>query len=127
MKSEKLIILIVDESILFINRMIRILQDLNNVQIILQASSYSEAIELIEEIQPDLILMDIFLKDNEKTGITLLKEIRANYSSIEVAVITNYADDFYRDNCKHLGAHHFFDKSNEFDLIPKMIQDKVLP
>ena len=127
MKNEKLIILIVDESLLFIDRMIRILQDLDNVQIILQANSHSDAIELIKEIQPDIVLMDIFLRDNEKTGINLLKEIRANYPSIEVAVITNYADGFYRENCKHLGAHHFFDKTNEFDLIPKMIQDKVMP
>jgi DNA-binding NarL/FixJ family response regulator len=126
-KNEKLIILIVDESILFIDRMIRILQDLDNVQIILQANTHSEAIELIHEIQPDIVLMDIFLKDNEKTGINLLKEIRRNYPSIQVAVITNYADGFYRENCKELGAHHFFDKSNEFDMIPKMIQDKVLP
>ena len=107
--------------------MIRILQDLNNVQIILQANSHSDAIELIEEIQPDIVLMDIFLRDNEKTGINLLREIRANYPTIEVAVITNYADGYYRENCKDLGAHHFFDKSNEFDLIPKMIQDKVMP
>jgi DNA-binding NarL/FixJ family response regulator len=120
--NEKLVVLIVDESVLIIERMIGMLEELENIQIILQAGSYAEAMEIIQELEPDVVLLDIYLPD--KTGMELLKVIREKYQTIEVAVITNYASENYRNICKKLGAHHFFDKSKDFDMIPKMIFDK---
>jgi DNA-binding NarL/FixJ family response regulator len=120
--KEKLVVLIVDESVLITERLIGILEELENIQIILQAGSYGEAMEIIRELEPDVVLLDIYLPD--KTGIELLKLVREEYPCIETAVITNYSNENYRNICKKLGAHHFFDKSKDFDLIPKMIMDK---
>lgn len=111
-----------DESVLITERLIGILEELENIQIILQAASYGEAIDIIREVEPDVVLLDIYLPD--RTGLELLKLIREQYPSIETAVITNNSTENYRNICKKLGAHHFFDKSKDFDLIPKMILDK---
>jgi DNA-binding NarL/FixJ family response regulator len=117
--EEKLVVLLVDDSVLIMDKMIGVLQEVENIRIVFQANSYSEAVRIIEETEPDIILMDIFL--GEKINFDLLKFLREKYPSARTAIITNYAGKHYRDICEKLGAHHFFDKSNDFDLIPKMI------
>ena len=117
--DERLVILIVDDSAIVIEKMIGILQDLENIRIVFQAANFAEAITIIRETEPDLVIMDIFLQDN--IGIDLLKFMQGKYDGIEIVVLTNHVGDHYRDICKKLGAHHFFDKSVDFDLIPKMI------
>jgi DNA-binding NarL/FixJ family response regulator len=121
--DERLVILIVDDSELIIEKMIGMLQDLDNIRIIFQAASYAEAFTIVTEVEPDIVLMDIVLHD--KTGADLLKFIQEKYQgSIETVVLTNHVGQHYRDICNRLGANHFLDKSNDFDLIPKMIRDK---
>lgn len=120
--DEMLIVLIVDDSELVMEKMICMLKELSNIKIVFQASSYAEAIIIIEEAEPDIVLMDIFL--GNKVGMDLLKFLQAKYPSIEIGIISNHAGPHYRDICKKLGAHHFFDKSNDFELIPKMIGNR---
>ena len=119
MNDDKLIILIVDDSALIIEKMIGILHDLDHIRIVFQASSYAEAVTIIREMEPDIVVMDIFLQNH--IGIDLLKFIQEKYEEIEVIVLTNHVGQHYRDTCKKLGAHHFLDKSVDFDMIPKMI------
>jgi hypothetical protein len=41
-------------------------------------------------------------------------------------MITNHADEYYRIQCKKLGAKYFLDKSSEFGLVPEIISNKSL-
>lgn len=59
MKNEKKVILTVDHSLLVQERMIPILEDLPNVQFVLHAGNYREAVGLLGNLKPDLLLMDI--------------------------------------------------------------------
>jgi DNA-binding NarL/FixJ family response regulator len=122
--KDKLVVLVVDDSVLIMDKMIAIMQEIENIRIVFQASSYTQALTIVEEAQPDIVLMDIFL--GEKTGIELLKCIKGNYPSIKIIIITNHSGQHYRNICKKLGAHYFLDKSNDFDLIPKIISGKNL-
>ncbi len=69
--EEKLVVLLVDASVLIMDKMIGVLQEVENIRIVFQANSYSEAVRIIEETEPDIILMDIFLGD--KINFDLLK------------------------------------------------------
>lgn len=42
------------------------------------AANFNDAIEILNEVKPDIILLDINLK-GEKDGIDLAEEINANY------------------------------------------------
>jgi len=119
MKDGKKIVLIVDDSILILERMISMLAEIGNIQFIVHARSYNEAIELLEGVTPDLALLDIHLPG--KNGIELLRTIKEKYRDVIVFMITNYANDYYRNQCKILGADYFFDKSKDFNLIPEFI------
>ena len=115
MSSKKKIVLIVDDSILILERMIPMLEEMSNIQFVVHAGSYSEAIELLQGITPDVVLLDIHLPD--KSGIELLRTIKEKYQEITIFMITNHANDYYRTLCNTLGADNFFDKSKDFSLI----------
>ena len=119
MKKDKLLILIVDDNMRFVQRIISMLEELNNIGYINVAKDYNEAIKYLEEERPDLVLLDINLPG--KSGIELLRKIKEAGNKSQVIMISNHADDYYRQQCHDLGAKYFLDKSNEFGQVPEII------
>jgi DNA-binding NarL/FixJ family response regulator len=124
MKNEKKIVLVVDDSVLILERMIPMLEEIAAVQYVMHAGSYEEAVELLKEVTPDVALLDVQLPD--KSGIELLRTIKANHREVTVCMVSNQANEYYRDICKKLGADHFFDKSKDFYLIPEAISAEAV-
>jgi len=118
--KRKLVVLIVDDNMNFVDRMIGLLDETDNIGYINVASNYDEASRLLATDSPDVVLLDINLPG--KNGIELLKSIKQNNHSCEVIMITNHADEYYRQQCQELGARHFLDKSNDFGLVPGIIR-----
>jgi len=112
-------VLIVDDSIIILERMIPMLEEMENVQVVAHAGSYSEAVELIDGLRPDMVLLDINLPD--KSGIEVLKKIKEINEEIIVLMITNHPSDYYRELCKKMGARFFFDKSIDLEIISEII------
>jgi two-component system chemotaxis response regulator CheY len=112
-------ILIVDDNMNFVDRMIGLLQESGNNGNITVAGNYEEARKILSSEKPDVVLLDINLPG--KNGIELLKQIRLHNQPCEVIMITNHADEYYRQQCKELGAKHFLDKSNDFAIVPSLI------
>ena|ERR1700730_7006282 len=124
MKKEELVVLIVDDSPLIAERLTRILKGLKNVKQILHAGSFTDAMNILSVLKPDLMLLDINLPD--KSGIELLRTISINKWKLMVIMFTNHSSDYYRDLCKSLGAYYFFDKTNEFEKIQDFIRQVQL-
>jgi CheY-like chemotaxis protein len=120
MKRKKTL-LIVEDSMIVVDRLIPMLESLENIAFVIHAGSYEEAIEMLAAIRPDFILLDIQLPD--KSGIELLKEIREKDQEMIVIMISNHATPEYGNLCKRLGAQHFFDKSKDFELISDVIEE----
>lgn len=116
-------ILIVDDNLNFVDRMIGLLEEIKMISNIIIASDYEEARKILLQERPAVALLDINLPG--KNGIELLKLIRMNDSDCEVIMITNHADDYYRQQCFDLGAKHFLDKSNDFAQVPGIISHYI--
>src|ERR1041385_6650800 len=115
MKNTGKVVLVVEDSLLIIERILRLLNETKNIKMVIHAANYSESLKMINEISADIILLDLNLPD--KSGIELLKEIKCNQPQIKVIVLTNHASNNYRDICTRFGADYFFDKSSDFDKI----------
>lgn len=59
---------------------------IEHYNVVATASSGSQALQLLKVIQPQLLLLDVFLPD--MNGIELLREIRKEYRGIDVIMIT---------------------------------------
>ena len=116
---EQKAILIVDDSILIIERVTEILKDLETVSSITQVHSYSEASVALEYVRPDVVLLDINLPD--RNGIELLRYLKKTYPGITVIMFSNQGNEYYRDLCQKIGADFFVDKSRGFELLPGII------
>ena len=112
-------VLIVDDSPIIIERLKSMLTGVENVGTVIYASTYSRAILLLAENNPDIAVLDINLPD--KNGIEILRYIKKNHVAITVIMLTNQAADYYRNLCKLLGAEYFLDKSTEFEKVPAII------
>lgn len=108
-------IVIVDDSAIIRGRLISMLSADNSVRIIGTTGIKEEAVNMIFERRPDLVILDLKLYNG--SGICVLEKIKKELPEIKVAVLTNYAEQQFMDKCFELGADYFFDKSKEFEKI----------
>ncbi|HMU09665.1 MAG TPA: response regulator [Ferruginibacter sp.] len=114
-------LLIVDDSILIVQRLTGLLKEAKVSRKVFTAENYNEAVKIIDENKPAIVLLDIQLPG--KNGIDLLRWINQEYPAIKVVMITNQVSEYYQRLCKEIGAVGFVDKSKDFDLIPKLIRE----
>jgi DNA-binding NarL/FixJ family response regulator len=114
-------VLIVDDSKIVCDGLQQMLINIADVEIVGQAHNAEDAIASILELKPDVVILDIRLPG--KSGIDVLKDIRAKKLPIRVIMLTNYPYPQYRKKCESLGADYFFDKVAEIEMIPKVIAE----
>lgn len=114
-------LLIVDDNVNFISRMIGLLEKIVSASEIGVANNYNEAISFLEDVVPDIVLLDINMPG--KNGMELLKMIRKKYKQTQVIMLTNHTEEYYKKQCLELGANKFLDKSNDFLLVPGIIRN----
>jgi DNA-binding NarL/FixJ family response regulator len=74
---------------------------------------------MLSQYKPHLALLDINLPG--KSGIELLKYIKVNFPETIVIMVTNQNGDFYRNHSMQLGAHHYIDKSKDFEKLNGLV------
>lgn len=74
----------------------------------------SEAFELYDRLHPDLVLMDVEMKDVD--GITATREIVKVYPKAKIVIVTSYDHEQMRQAAKHAGASGFIGKENLFEI-----------
>lgn len=116
-------LLIVDDSPIIIERLLESLKDHETVTKILTAEGYDQAVEIMKNRVPDIMLLDIHLAG--QSGIDLLKLIVTDYPQVEVVMFSNLLDENYIKSCAKIGAKYFVDKSKEFELVPQLL-NKIL-
>lgn len=88
------------------------LSDFHDVRIVGYAADEAGAIEQINLLLPDVVILDLNLLSG--SGIAVLKNVKKRHAGIKVMVLTNCTDEFYVDACKRANADYFFDKSFQF-------------
>lgn len=83
-------ILIIEDEIILATDLMELIQHLGFETAV--AYQYSDAIDVAKVFRPDLILCDINLNEN-KNGIDLVKDLRANSYDFEVIYLTAYSSE----------------------------------
>lgn len=89
MKKTK--ILLVDDHAIVRLGLITLLNDQADMEVVGEASSASEAIRAVENLQPDVVLMDIRLPG--EGGIEATRQITSQFPQSHVVMLTSFADD----------------------------------
>ena len=114
-------IVIADDSLLLRERIKEMLLTFKNVEIVGEAENGLQALNLILDVNPDLVILDIRMP--EMNGIEVLKKVRENGILSKVCMLTNYPYKQYRDRCLLDGANYFFDKNLAIEELKQLIAD----
>lgn len=117
--KNQLSILIVDDNLQFINRIISLIEDIHISNEIHIATGFNDALEQLEQFHQDIVLLDINMPG--KSGIDVLRYVRQYHPDMEVIMLTNHTDEVYREQCAALGARYFLDKSNDYMQVPEIL------
>ena len=104
--NKKIRILIVDDSLSFRMGMRALLEIQPDMQEVGMAPSGHKALELVEELQPNLVLMDAQMPD--MTGIEVTQKIKSRWPNVKVILMTMFSD--FRTKAIEAGADTFLTK-----------------
>ncbi len=108
-------VFIADDSSIIRERLNALFSDLPGVEVIGEAGDAEEALEGIQELNPDVVILDIRMPVGN--GISVLEKIKRTESPPVIIMLTNDPYPQYRKKCADLGADYFFDKSTEFEKV----------
>ncbi|MHA1294884.1 MAG: response regulator [Promethearchaeota archaeon] len=116
-------VFIADDSEILRSRLIEMLSEFEEIDIVGQTGYAQEAIESIKDLIPDVVILDIRLPDGN--GINVLEMIKKRNISTKVIIFTNYPYFQYRKRCLDAGAEYFFYKANEFEKLIEALKELI--
>jgi DNA-binding NarL/FixJ family response regulator len=116
-------VLIIESSVLISGRIKNLLVEKGQEMTIYQSIGYKKAILLLDEIEPDVVLLDMYMPGN--MSINLLKNIKENKTNIIIMALVNREDHDMQLKCRSVGADLVLDKYHEFEEIPGLIESKA--
>ncbi|MBI5473867.1 MAG: response regulator [Ignavibacteriae bacterium] len=106
-------VFIADDSVIFRKVLTSSIAECRGAEVVGEAENASDAVEAINRLRPDLVILDIRLKAG--TGIDILHSIKKNETGMpKTIVLTNFPYDQYRRVTISLGADYFFHKATQF-------------
>ena len=83
--------LIVDDHEVVRQGLVSLLERREHFQVVAEAGTAAEAVEMARKFEPDIIVMDVRLPDG--SGIEACREIRAEFPRTRVVILTSYPDE----------------------------------
>ncbi len=103
-------ILVVDDDPLVTMSIKTILEAKGNIKVLATGDSGERAIELFKEYSPDLLLMDIRMK--EMTGLDAAEEILNDFPKAKILFLTTFSDDEYIIKALEMGVKGYILKQD---------------
>ena len=84
-----------------------------------EAESANQALAMIPQVHPDLVLVDISLPG--MSGIELVKQLKLNAPTLPTLVISGHTDVLYAKNALQAGAKGYLDKAGLAEVLVEAI------
>ena len=111
-------ILLVDDHALFSKSLEIALSDYSEIETFKSIHDISLLDKFIEEDAPDILLMDINLKNiTSEDGLELAKQILHGHPEQKIVILSGYDLPVYRNEAKKIGAKGFINKNTEPEML----------
>lgn len=91
-----------------------------DIDVVGEAATGREAIDLVDELQPDVVLLDIRMPDVD--GLQALAEIKTTHPTTSVIMLTTYYNPKYLARSVELGAAGYLSKELDPERIPRAVR-----
>jgi len=113
-------LLIVDDHPAFRRGLELMLSDVDDIEVVAQAASGEEAVELAVQATPDVVLMDLRMPGLD--GIECTRRLKRLHSSLSVVVLTMFEDDASVFAAMRAGARGYVLKGADQDEIERAVR-----
>jgi len=103
-------ILLADDHILFRQGMKRIIDEMPGTNVVGEANDGQEAVELVKELLPDLVILDISMP--KLSGLEACREIRHLFPDVKILVLTMHKDREFLLHAISAGAQGYLLKED---------------
>lgn len=122
-------IVLVEDTVVLRESVKTILGEIPDLVVCGEYESVREAIEGIDRIGPDVVVLDIGLKTGN--GLDVLRYLNKVHPHCRVIVFSNRVDRYYREEALLWGASHVFNKFTEseqlFDAVAAIVVSRPHP
>ncbi|MFB3787486.1 MAG: response regulator [bacterium] len=108
-------ILVVDDHPIVRRGFLQLINQETDLEVCGEAETMNEAYTLIGRLRPNLIILDISLKDGN--GLDLLKRIPADFPGLPVLVVSMHDEALYAERVIRLGARGYVMKEEAEDTV----------
>lgn len=120
MDNERIRIVIADDHAIFRDGLRRLLATQDDLQVIAEASDGKEAISLVAELKPDVLLLDLAMP--RVPGIEVLRELGRQEVAVRTILLTAAIQPFAVTTALQLGARGIVLKASPPELLLKSIR-----
>jgi two-component system NarL family response regulator len=106
-------VLLVDDHELMRQGLRSILERESDVEVVGEAESGRAAVELARSLEPDVVVMDVAMKDSN--GIEATRQLRSALPNLKVIALSSHSDSRYVNAMLDAGACGYVLKANAFD------------
>lgn len=136
--KRKITVIIADDQTLFREGIKDLIDNLNNIEVVAEASDGREALRLVKKLRPNVILLDIKLPHMD--GIEAARQIHRECPATNVLMLSGYEDEAHVMEAIQAGANGYLSKmlpaselvnslkafANEGVMIPQPVMGKLL-
>src|SRR5436309_1798238 len=116
----KITVLIVDDHPIIRDGLRKLLEMEQDIVVIAEAGSGQQALELVREVQPDVVLLDINLPN--LNGLQVTSQLKADRNRTGIVLLTAYDDDEQILHAMRSGASAYCPKDIETDRLLEVIR-----
>lgn len=106
-------VLIVDDHPITRQGLGQIIRDESEFELCGEAEGSTEALRMINDAQPDLMIIDLSLKDG--SGIELIKQIKSSHEKIAILVSSMHDESLFAERALRAGALGYLNKQEAVD------------
>lgn len=114
-------VLLVDDHVLIRKGIVLLLTKYNDIEVVGEASDGAEALQLVDQYQPNVILMDISIPAG-LDGLTATTEIKKYHSQVKIIMLTMHNELAYVRQAINAGADGYILKNSQGSDMYKAIQ-----
>ena len=117
-------VLVVDDHPVILQGLRGMLSALEDIEVVGEAVTGTDAIEKAEELKPDVLLMDVRLP--EQNGLEAMRRLRETDPDVKVVFITVSDSDLYLVEALRWGANGYLTKDSSSALIGNAIRSATM-
>ncbi len=121
MPTESIRVILADDHAVVRKGIREFLTEPGDIDVIAEASDGDEAIRLIDQLRPDVAVLDIQMP--KRSGIDVCRYVRAQHWPVGILILTAYDDDPYVLAVLQAGANGYVLKTADADEIIQAIRD----